>query len=476
MSGRPQPELAPFIPPTGGVPQWREFDGPGDLPREDQPTMSVFRNDKMGIFWGIGRYAGPHGEEGFHRVVIKEPNGGGGVGALFLVDDDGEVYVAKQQRYRATANGHVPEIPRGYAMPKESSATAGERETTEELGLKRPLASFTAELPSIGRPLNPNSANYIADPRSRNEQTPNGEGVTVRFFEVSLDDVQPGHQSKDPRHRTYVFKPSVSAEVLETTKHEDKEEPITQGMRFVHIDLLSRTSDGITNMAFNRLRVALESAGRPLDHGATLREQALTEEIANLRAELARQQIVGTNSDHAIVEMGLATEAQVDVKKKPQGSDLVTRFFGMLNYLQRMHGIVLPNKVLHPLALAGRRFKSHSVKLPDGSYMDYMPVKGAGVLEVHVHEGVSSEALDSAEASVLLQRTIQSQLGEKINEHDSRIPFVLNIHSITNNADGSININYELISRSRVSDFNAHKAQNQGQIHNIALSIPSPQP
>lgn len=175
----------------------------------------------------------------FDQWVIKERNGGGSVIIPYLWID-GELYVGANRQERNLTGGLVTEVPRGFSLPKETHEETAEREFQEETGVVKPLAERVEALK--GRPINPNSAFFQANPRK-------GEGVKLFGINIEPSEVELRRESKDPKRRVYKFNPKLQEEIKEKN---EKIKP--EGIRFFHSDLLIETSDGFTLQAIARLR------------------------------------------------------------------------------------------------------------------------------------------------------------------------------------------------------------------------------
>lgn len=92
-----------------------------------------------------------------------------------------------------------------------------------------------------GKPINPNSAFFRANPRKN-------EGV--KFFGVKIEssEVELRRKSENPRLRVYKFTPELQGEIKELNEKINPE-----GIRFFHASLLGGTSDGFTLQAIGRL-------------------------------------------------------------------------------------------------------------------------------------------------------------------------------------------------------------------------------
>lgn len=180
-----------------------------------------------------------YGQGKFDQWVIKELNGGGSVIIPYLFID-GELYVGANRQERSLTGGLVTEVPRGFSLPQETHDETAKREFQEETGVVKPIAERIKALP--GRPINPNSAFFQANPRK-------GEGVKFFGIKIEPNEVELRRDSKDPKRRVYKFNPKLQEEIKEQN---EKIKP--EGIRFFHSDLLIETSDGFTLQAIARLR------------------------------------------------------------------------------------------------------------------------------------------------------------------------------------------------------------------------------
>lgn len=178
-------------------------------------------------------------EDGYDRWVIKEAHGGGSVIIPYLWID-GELYVGANRQKRSLTGGLVTEVPRGFSLTKESHNETAMREFQEETGVVKPIAERVEALK--GRPINPNSAFFQANPRK-------GEGVKLFGIKIEPSEVELRRESKDPKRRVYKFSPQLQEEIKEQN---EKIKP--EGIRFFHSSLLSQTSDGFTLQAIARLQ------------------------------------------------------------------------------------------------------------------------------------------------------------------------------------------------------------------------------
>lgn len=188
---------------------------------------------RMGVQVSYGQ-----GPDGYDQWVIKEPNGGGSVIIPYLWID-GELYVGANRQKRSLTGGLVTEVPRGFSLPHETHEEAAKRELQEETGVVKPLAERVE--PLGGKPINPNSAFFQANPRK-------GEGVKLFGVRIAPDEVEIKRKSENPRTRVYKFTPELQGEIKELN---EKIKP--EGIRFFHASLLSGTSDGFTLQAIGRL-------------------------------------------------------------------------------------------------------------------------------------------------------------------------------------------------------------------------------
>lgn len=180
-----------------------------------------------------------HGPDGYDQWVITEPNGGGSVVVPYLIVD-GQLYVGANRQKRSLTGGLVTEVPRGFSLPHETQEESAKREFIEETGVVKPLVERIEALK--GRPINPNSAFFQANPRK-------GEGVKLFGIKIESSEVELRRDSKDPKRRVYKFNPKLQAEIKEQN---EKIKP--EGIRFFHSSLLSETSDGFTLQAIARLQ------------------------------------------------------------------------------------------------------------------------------------------------------------------------------------------------------------------------------
>lgn len=188
---------------------------------------------KMGVDVSYGQ-----GPDNYDQWVIREPNGGGSVIVPYLWIE-GELYVGANGQNRSLTGGLVTEVPRGFSLPNESHEETARREFQEETGVVDSLAQRVK--PLAGKPINPNSAYFQANPRK-------GEGVKLFGVQIKQDEVELRRNSEDPRRRIYKFTPEVQGEIKELN---EKIKP--EGIRFFHASLLSGTSDGFTLQAIGRL-------------------------------------------------------------------------------------------------------------------------------------------------------------------------------------------------------------------------------
>lgn len=188
---------------------------------------------RMGVEVSYGQ-----GPDGYDQWVIKEPNGGGSVVIPYLWID-GELYVGANRQNRSLTGGLVTEVPRGFSLPQETHEEAAKREFEEETGIVKPLVERVE--PLVGKPINPNSTYFQANPRKN-------EGVKLFGVKIEPSEVEARRQSEDPRRRVYKFTPELQSEIKELN---EKIKP--EGIRFFHSSLLSETSDGFTLQAIGRL-------------------------------------------------------------------------------------------------------------------------------------------------------------------------------------------------------------------------------
>lgn len=210
--------------------------------RDDKITRIHSRQERMGIDVDYGQ-----GPAGYDQWKIKEPNGGGSVSFPYIKRGK-NIYIGLNMVGRPFAGRIVPEVPRGFSLPKKTHEEAAKREFTEETGAKEDLVDRIHELG--GKPINPNSTFFEANPQK-------GEGVKLFGIPVKNKEVETRRDSNDPKRRVYKFTPKIQGEIKEKN---EKIKP--EGIRFIHTDLASQTSDAFTLMAIARLNTYLSTRER----------------------------------------------------------------------------------------------------------------------------------------------------------------------------------------------------------------------
>jgi hypothetical protein len=202
-----------------------------ESPLETSSIKSV--HSKLGVKVSYGQ-----GPDGYDQWTIQEVNGGGSVIIPYLWIN-GELYVGANRQKRSLTGGLVTEAPRGFSLPHETHLETAEREFQEETGATKPLTERVKPLP--GKPVNPNSTYFQANPRK-------GEGVKLFGVKVEPTEVELRRDANNPKRRIYKFTPKLQGEIKELN---EKIKP--EGIRFFHVSLLSGTNDGFTLQAIARI-------------------------------------------------------------------------------------------------------------------------------------------------------------------------------------------------------------------------------
>lgn len=168
------------------------------------------------------------------------------------------------------------------------------------------------------------------------------------------------------------------------------------------------------------------------------------ETIATLRRQIESLQAQVEIPPSVPMQASLSVENQ-NSRVKTLISDGMTAVLRHLHNRQVKTGRILPDSVLLALAQVGRKVKTHSIQLEDGSAMDYMPIQGAGVVEVVVPPTVSDEALDALEKSGIFSRALKSQLAEDVDTlHMRRVANAARITRVSIDDQNRVGVEYSL--------------------------------